>query len=96
MGGNKHLMAEREDNLWSATRYLVLKGVLQECEAHSVVYGGGWKLESDFWQNAMADRNRGSRGPIPWAAAMEAREFTDLLKAAYEDHCGDECGPCAK
>jgi hypothetical protein len=35
-------------------------------------------------------------GPIPWAADMAAREFTDLLKEAYESNCGDGCGRCAK
>jgi hypothetical protein len=44
----------------------------------------------------MADRNRGGNGPIPWAQELEAREFTDLVKQAYENNCGDGCGYCDK
>ncbi|MEX0404059.1 hypothetical protein ABGN05_00105 [Aquibium sp. LZ166] len=97
MGGAKEAMLRHEEDVAMATSYLVSKGALEKCEYHGEVYGGGmWDLEGDFWRNAMADRNRGDRGPTPWAAAMGAREFTDLLKEAYEDHCGDECGYCAK
>lgn len=96
MGRAKAAMMEHEENLARATGYLVRKGTLEECEAHGEIYGGGyWDLE-DFWRNAMADRNRGGNGPIPWAADMKAREFTDLLKEAYESHTGSECGYCAK
>ena len=96
MGRAKAAMMEHEDNLALAAGYLVQKGVLEQCDFHGEIYGGGWDLEQDFWRNAMADRNRGDNGPIPWAADMEAREFTDLLKEAYENHSGDECGYCAK
>lgn len=34
--------------------------------------------------------------PDFFSSLLEAREYTDLLKAAYEDHFGDECGYCAK
>lgn len=97
MGRAKEAMLEHEGGLAAAAAYLVLKGVLEECEAHGEIYGGSFsELEPDFWRNAMADRNRGDNGPIPWAAEMAAREFTDLLKEAYENHCGDGCGYCAK
>jgi hypothetical protein len=97
MGRAKEAMMEHEENLSAAAAYLVDKGILEECEAHGEIFGGGFfDLENDFWRNSMADRNRGDRGPIPWAADMEAREFTDLLKEAYESNCGDGCGRCAK
>lgn len=96
MGRAKQAMMEHEDDLAAATAYLVQRGVLEECEAHGEVYGGFFDLEEDFWKKAMADRNRGDNGPIPWAIGMKAREFTDLLKEAYEDHFGDGCGYCAK
>jgi hypothetical protein len=97
MGQVKEMMIEHEQNVALAAAYLVKVGLLEQCEFHEEIYGGGsWDLESDFWRNAMADRNRGERGPVPWAADMEAREFTDTLKAAYDEYCGDECGWCAK
>ena len=97
MGIVKQHMMEREDNLHRAAAYLVSKGVLSQCPYHEEIYdGAGVGLEGDFWRFAMADRNRGVTGPVPWAAGMEAREYTDLLQAAYDDHLGDECGYCAK
>ncbi|WP_027991909.1 hypothetical protein [Sinorhizobium meliloti] len=97
MGRMKEMMLEREGNLALAADYLVQKGVLEKCEHHGEIFGGGyWDLEPEFWRNGMADRNRGASGPVPWAAEMEAREYTDLLKEAYEDHSGDGCGYCAK
>ena len=97
VGRAKAAMMEHEENLARAAAYLVQKDLLEECEPHGEIFGGGyWEIEQDFWRNAMADRNRGDNGPIPWAAEMGAREFTDLLKEAYEAHCGDGCGYCAK
>lgn len=96
MGRAKQAMIEHQENLQRAAAYLVRKGALEQCAYHEEIYGGGMDLEEDFWRNAMADRNRGENGPVPWAADLEAREYTDLLKAAYEDHFGDECGYCAK
>ena len=97
MGGAKNAMLEHEGNVALATAYLVQRGNLERCEAHDEVFGGGyWDLESDFWKFSMADRNRGENGPVPWAAEMEAKEFTDLLKEAYDTHSGDGCGRCAK
>ncbi|WP_152968367.1 hypothetical protein [Gemmobacter sp. LW-1] len=96
MGRAKAAMMEHEENLTLAARYLVQKGVLEECEIHGEIYGDGWDLENDFWKFAMADRNRGDNGPIPWAAALPARTFTDLLKEANETYIGDGCGYCAK
>ena len=97
MGRAKEMMIEQEQNVALAATYLVKVGLLEKCEFHEEIYGGGsWDLESDFWRNAMADRNRGERGSVPWAADMEAREFTDTIKAAYDEYCGDECGWCAK
>jgi len=96
MGGMKDLMIEHQENLAAAASYLVTKGHLDHCEYHGEIFGGGWTLDDDFWRSVMADRKRGNNGPIPWAASMEAREFTDLIKRAYEDHAGDGCGYCAK
>lgn len=97
MGRAKEAMMEHEENLSAAAVYLVQKGVLERCDMHGEIFGGGyWDLEQEFWRNSMADRNRGYNGPIPWAEDMPAREFTDLLKEAYETYCGDECSYCAK
>jgi hypothetical protein len=97
VGRAKEMMIEQEQNRALAATYLVSVGLLSRCEYHDEIYGGGvWDLESDFWRNAMADRNRGANGPVQWAADMEAREFTDTLKAAYEENCADECSRCAK
>lgn len=96
MGRAKNAMMEHEANLHYAAQYLVTQNALEKCPYHEEIYGGGMDLEKDFWRNAMADRNRGDNGPVPWAAGLQAREYTDLLKSAYEDHFGDECGYCAK
>ncbi|MCV2873848.1 hypothetical protein OEZ71_16235 [Defluviimonas sp. WL0050] len=80
-----------------AAVYLVSQGKLEQCEVHGGIYDGGfWGLEADFWRFAMADRYRGDCGPIPWAAEPEAREFTNLIKEAYEEYRGDCCAYCAK
>lgn len=85
MGRQKEMMLEHEANVALAAGYLVHVGLLEHCEMHDETYGGmQWDLESDFWRNAMADRNRGDRGPIPWAADIEAREFTDTLRDMRE------------
>ena len=97
MGRAKEMMIEHDQNLAQAANYLVSIGHLQKCPYHDEIYGGAdWDLESDFWRNVMADRNRGENGPVPWAIGIEAREFTDIIKEAYEEYCGDECGRCAK
>ena len=96
MGRAKAAMMEHEENLARATRYLVHKGLLEECEGHGEVWSEGFDIEKDFWPQAMADRNRGINGPVPWAAELEAREYTDLLKESYESHIGFGCGRCAK
>ena len=97
MGRMKEAALAHEESLMTAASYLVSKGVLEHCEHHDETFGGGFfELDGDFYRNAMADRKRGDHGPVPWAADMEAREYTDLLKEAYETYVGDECGRCAK
>lgn len=98
MGRAKAAMMEHEENLAAAGGYLVSAGILEHCEYHGLTYGGGFgDLDSDFYRFAMADRNRGDNGPIPWAAELEALEFTDLLRQAYEEEfIADECYICAK
>ena len=97
MGGIKNQMMEEQDNLRLATDYLVQIKQLEHCEGHGEVWGGGFfKLEGDFWPKVMGDRKRGNSGPIPWAANMDPREFTDLLTKAYNSNIGDGCGYCAR
>ncbi|MBZ9991411.1 hypothetical protein LB572_30405 [Mesorhizobium sp. BH1-1-5] len=97
MGGVKAAMMEHEENLAMAASYLVNIGRLESCEAHGTIYGGAaWDLEDDFYKQVMNDRNRGANGPVPWAAEMKAREYTDLLKEAYESHPGEACFACEK
>lgn len=97
MGRTKEMMMEHEADVAQAAAYLVHVGMLEHCEHHEETYGGmSWDLEPEFWRNAVADKKRGARGPVPWAENMEVRDYTDVLKAAYEEYCGDECGWCAK
>lgn len=87
----------QEENRQMAAEYLADIGRLERCEAHGTVYGGAvWDLEDDFYKQVMYDRNRGANGRVPWAADMTAREYTDLLKEAYESHPGEACFSCAK
>lgn len=89
-------MMDHEHELSLAVSYLIRKGLLTRCEYHGEVFDAGkLDLDEDFWPIAMADRNRGENGPVPWAAEFGARDYTDLLKRAYEEHCCDECGFCA-
>lgn len=96
MGMAKRAMMEHEENLQQAAAYLAEKGVLEQCPYHEEIYGGDMDLDDTFWRFAMADRNRGVNGPVPWASGMKAREYTDILKSVYDDHLGDECGYCAR
>lgn len=95
MGYWQDKASDRDAERSMAADYLVEKEVLETCP-HGTVFGGGWDLEDSFWKNAMADRNLGANGPVPWALGMKPREYTDLLKEVYEDHSGDECPSCAK
>ena len=96
MGGNSQLMLQREEELDRAAAYLVRIGRLERCEYHGEIYGGAFGvLEGDTYEQAMIDRKKGVNGPIPWAAGMPTREFTDSLKDAYGSFCGDECSSCA-
>lgn len=86
-----------EGNIAMASEYLVHIDRLEECEAHGVIFGGGvWDLEDDFYKEVMNDRNKGKSGPVPWAADMKPRDYTDLLVEAYKSHVGECCNHCAK
>ena len=91
MGRTKEAMMEREDNLNAAKAFLVEIGTLKECEEHGYIVGGDDDLQR-LWPIAMGERKRGANGRVPWAAAMKAKDFTDLLKEAYDDSCGDCIG----
>ena len=95
MGAQKHAMMEHQDNLAVATEFLVSVGTLQRCEYHDTVFEGDGDLER-LWPIAMGERKKGTSGRVPWAAAMEARKYTDLLKEAYEYNCADSCYSCDK
>lgn len=97
MGFHKQQKLEQDDSERMAAEYLADIGRLDRCEAHGTIYGGAvWDLEEDFYKQVMNDRNRGANGPVPWAANMTAREYTDLLKGAYESHAGEACFSCEK
>lgn len=96
MRSAKTAWMDHQDDLAAATAFLVSEGRLECCEIHGEVSGGGSDDLSDFWPIAMTERRKGDHGKVPWAAGLKAREFTNLLKEAYEDHAGDECGYCAK
>lgn len=97
MGGYKEEMLRREEDLSMAADYLVSIGRLEHCDAHGTIYGGGvWDLEQDFYREVMNDRNKGVNGPVPWAAEMESKQYTDLLLAAYKGNVGDSCHACDK
>lgn len=95
MGRAKEAMMEREDSLGAAVDFLVSVGTLDRCEFHGYTSEGDGDLDR-LWPIAMGERKKGLRGRVPWAANMEAREFTDLLKEAFEDNCGAECYGCNK
>jgi len=95
MGRAKEEMMQREDDLAAATGFLVQIGTLQECDGHGTIYEGDGDLDR-LWPIAMAERKKGDGGRVPWAADMKARDFTDLLKSAFEENNGDECYACAK
>lgn len=94
MGRAKHAVMEHQDNLTVATDFLISVGTLQSCEYHELIFEGDGDLNR-LWPIAMAERNKGINGRVPWAAALEAREFTDLLKEAYEQ-AAMSCGLCDK
>lgn len=96
MGRAKAQMMEHEDNLNAAAAYLVEKEQLVQCDIHDEIYADNFEIDPDFWPIAMSDKKLGENGPVPWADGMPAREFTDLLKSAWENHCGDGCGYCEK
>lgn len=90
-------MLRHDENIQMAAEYLAHIGRLERCDAHGTIFGGAvWELEDDFYKRVMYDRNRGANGPVPWAAAMGAREYTDLLKEAYERYPGEACFSCEK
>ena len=91
----KNAMMEHQDSLVVATDFLLSVGTLQSCEYHELIFEGDGDLNR-LWPIAMAERNKGSNGRIPWAADMKAREFTDLLKEAYEHNAAMSCGLCDK
>lgn len=95
MGVLKHAMMEHQENLAVATDFLVSVGTLQKCEYHELVFEGDCDLDR-LWPIAMAERRKGSNGRVPWAADMKARDFTDLLKEAYEQNAAMSCGLCDK
>lgn len=88
---------QQKDHMALATRYLVAKGNLAECEAHGSVFRG---QDSDFgggfWKKAMIDRMRGDSGPVPWAATFKSADYIDLLKGAYEAQFRVRCSSCAR
>ena len=95
MGGAKRAMMEHQDNLATATEFLISVGTLQTCEFHELIYDGDSDLNR-LWPIAMGERKKGSNGRVAWAKDMEAREFTDLLKEAYEQNSAMSCGLCDK
>lgn len=97
MGRAKEAQIEKEENLNAAAEYLVEKEVLEQCEYHGTIYGGGFlELDADFWRDVTVDWRRGDSGPVPWASGMKVQDFRDLLKEAYEANCGDGCYSCEK
>lgn len=91
MGRAKEAMMERADDLNAAKGFLIELGTLKECERHGYVVGGDEDIDR-VWPIAMSERGKGARGKVPWAAGMTGREFTDLLKEAFEDSTGDCIG----
>ncbi len=95
MGAMKELMVRHQEQLEDARGFLVHTGTLEQCEFHGYTFDGDGDLER-VWPIAMSERKKGDHGRVPWAADLEAREFTDLLKRAYQDNCGDGCYACNK
>ncbi|MGH6912043.1 MAG: hypothetical protein ACREE0_22925 [Phenylobacterium sp.] len=93
MGAAKQAQIVHEEQVGAATSYLVHLGVLEQCEWHGNVWQADWSMEA-YWPLAVAEWKKGQNGLVPWAAEMSVREFTDLLKAAFEEHPGDGCYAC--
>lgn len=81
----------QDDSYQAALAYLLELGAISECSVHGYTEGGNQDLNA-YWPRAMADRNKGEVGPIPWAAKMSAQKFTDLLQSTYFDNSGDCIG----
>lgn len=96
MGRAKEAQMIHDENLTSATSFLVSVGTLNQCEHHGYYFDGDGDLER-LWPIAMGERKKGDNGSVAWAGDLKAREFTDLLKEAYEDNSGVEsCMACDK
>ena len=96
MGVLKRAMMEHQDKQAVATDFLLSVGTLQSCKYHEhILLEGDCDLDR-LWRIAMAERKKGSNGRVPWAAKMKARDFTDLLKEAYEQNVAMSCGLCDK
>lgn len=92
MGRAKEAMMEREDSLNTAKAFLADVGTLRACGRHGYIVGGDEDLDR-LWPIAMSERKKGPNGRAPWAASVKPREFTDLLKEAFDDSSG-ECIGC--
>ena len=96
MGQAKHAMMDHQDDLEVAADFLISIGALQRCEYHEhIILEGDCDLDG-LWPIAMAERNKGRNGRVPWAADMKDGDFTDLLKEAYEQNVAMSCGLCDK
>ena len=97
MGAVKDDWMEHHGHVAMAAGYLVRRKLLRSCSVHGEVWGGGYDdLDGDFYRGAVGDWKKGADGPVAWASKLDVREFTDVLKEAYDEHCGDCCGYCAK
>ena len=94
MGRAKHAMMAHQDDLEDATAFLISVGRLQPCEYHEHILLCEGDLNG-LWPVAMAERNKGRNGRVPWAEKLKAREFTDLLQEAY-GQAAMSCGLCDK
>ena len=65
MGGAKAAWMDRQDDVQLPPSYLVHVGQLESCEIHGERWADGFELDSDFYRQAMADKNRGAQGPSP-------------------------------
>ncbi len=95
MGRAKAAMMEHEENVNRATSFLIKIGVLQTCQVHGTIFDKDGDIDRAY-PIAMSEKKKGENGLLYWAEDLENREVTDLIKEAYETHCGDICYSCEK
>jgi hypothetical protein len=87
-------MEEKEAVRQDALDLLLETGVLEECKDHEgTYYDGSGDLEAAY----KAANAKVTKGELSLPGNMGRRDFTDVVKAVYEDNSGlESCPTCDK